>query len=213
MGANKALAGIPLSSNVLVENRHFFFTRHVKFTSFSLNDRSIFPVKICTYATLLSYTIRYFDQNAVKLALSEISRHLWQYMMRELWDQRVAPQHAWTISSLWLLKYEAVITSSQSVAHLPKPSLDAFVTSGLLPRIKIFSFKKWIWKCSLQNDNLNKKNTRQPNFFTSTLCLTHWSRDKLPAFEMHFVERNHHVGSDSGSARNRPQAIIGSKPA
>ena len=52
----------------------FFFTRHVKFTSFSLNDRSIFPVKICIYATLLSYTIRYFDQNAVKLALSEISR-------------------------------------------------------------------------------------------------------------------------------------------
>ena len=25
------------------------------------------------------------------------------------------------------------------------------------------------------------------------LCLTHWSRDKLPAFEMHFVERNRHV--------------------
>ena len=36
-------------------------TKHVKFTSFSLNDRSIFPAKICTYATLLSYTINYLD--------------------------------------------------------------------------------------------------------------------------------------------------------
>ena len=26
---------------------------------------------------------------------------------------------------------------------------------SLLPRIEIFSFKKWIWKCSLQNDNLH----------------------------------------------------------
>ena len=53
-------------------------------------------------------------------------------MPRALWDQRVTPQHAWTINSLWLLKYEAVITSSQSVAHLLKPSLDAFVTSAYL---------------------------------------------------------------------------------
>ena len=78
-------------------------------------------------------------------------------MPRALWDQRVTPKHAWTINSLWLRKYEAVITSSQSVAHLLKPSLDAFVTPGLLPRIEIFSFKKWIWKCSLQNDNLNQR--------------------------------------------------------
>ena len=48
------------SSKALVENRQFFFTKHVKFTSFSLNDRSLFPVKICTYATLLSYTISTF---------------------------------------------------------------------------------------------------------------------------------------------------------
>ena len=51
-------------------------------------------------------------------------------MPRALWDQRVTLQHAWTINSLWLLKYEVVITSSQSIAHLLKPSLDAFVTSA-----------------------------------------------------------------------------------
>ena len=61
-----------------------------------------------------------------------------------LWDQRVTPQHAWTINSLWLLKYEAAITSSQSVAHLLKPSLgDAFVTSAYYRELKlVFSFKK-----------------------------------------------------------------------
>ena len=41
---------------------------------------------------------------------------------------------------------------------------------GLLPRIEIFSFKKWIWKCSLQNDNLNKK-----------------IRDNLISLQTHFV--------------------------
>ena len=72
MGADTALAGIPLVT-----------LSFKKFTSFSLNDRSIFPVKICTYANLLSYTISYFDQTAVKLALSEISsNNLWQCMPR-----------------------------------------------------------------------------------------------------------------------------------
>ena len=56
---------------------------------------------------------------------------------------------------------------------------------------------------SSQQQTSNAKNTRQPNFFTNTLCLTHWSRDKLPEFEMHFVERNHHVESKNGSATNR----------
>ena len=59
MGADPALAGIPLVTLSLKTGN--FFTKHVKFTSFSLNDRSIFPVKICTYATLLSYTTSYFD--------------------------------------------------------------------------------------------------------------------------------------------------------
>ena len=62
-------------------------------------------------------------------------------MPRALWDQRVAPQHAWTINSLWLLKYEAVITSSQSVAHLLKPSLDAFVTSAYYRELKYLHSK------------------------------------------------------------------------
>ena len=76
MGANPApLTGIPLVT-LSLKTGNFFFTKHVKFTSFSPNDRSIFPVKICTYATLLSYTISYFDQTAVKLALSEISRQI-----------------------------------------------------------------------------------------------------------------------------------------
>ena len=77
-------------------------------------------------------------------------------MPRALWDQRVTPQHAWAINSLWLLKYEAMITSSQSVAHLLKPSLDRLRDVGLLPRIQWNIFiQKWIWKCSLQNDNLH----------------------------------------------------------
>ena len=67
VGANPALAGIPLVT-LSLKTKFFFFTKHVKFTSFSLNDPSIFPVKICTYATLLSYTISYFDQTAVKLS-------------------------------------------------------------------------------------------------------------------------------------------------
>ena len=58
-----------------------------------------------------------------------------------LWDQRVTPQHAWTINSLWLLKYEAVITSSQGVAHLLKQSLDAFVTSAYYRELKYFHLK------------------------------------------------------------------------
>ena len=59
-------------------------------------------------------------------------------MPRALWDQRVTPQHAWTINPLWLLKYEAVITSSQSVVHLLKPSIDAFVTSAYYRELKNF---------------------------------------------------------------------------
>ena len=70
------------------------------------------------------------------------------------------------------------------------------------------------WNIIIQENrfkNVVSKNTRQPNLFTNTLCLTHWSRDILAALEMHFVERNYHVGSESGSATNRRQAIIGSK--
>ena len=72
MGANKAVAGIPLVMISLKTDN--FFTKHVKFTPLSLNDRSIFPVKICIYATLLPYTVSYIDQTAVKLELSDISR-------------------------------------------------------------------------------------------------------------------------------------------
>ena len=39
-------------------------------------------------------------------------------MPRASWDQRLTPQHAWTINSLWLIKYEAVLKSR----HLQSPT-------------------------------------------------------------------------------------------
>ena len=134
--------------------------------------------------------------------------NLWQCMPWALWDQRVTPQHAWITVTTQVWSGDHQQSERRAFTQAKTWRLRDI---GLLPIIEIFSFKKIDLKCSVQNDNLNKKNTRQPNLFTNTLCLTHWSRDKLDAFEMHFVERNYHVGSESGSATKRRQAIIGSK--
>ena len=133
MGANPALAGIPLVT-----------LSFKKFTSFSLNDRSIFPVKICTYATLLSYTIRYQGNN------------LWQCMPRAsvmgpARDPAACMNHQLTVTTqVWSGDHQQ---SGRRAFTQTKPWRLRDV--GLLPRIEIFSFKNWIWKCSLQNDNLH----------------------------------------------------------
>ena len=127
MGANPALAGIHLVTlslktgifyktckiYVLFTQRSFDIPRqNFHICNFDvIHYQLLWPLNCCETSTF----------GGIKAITCD------KCMPRALWDQRVTPQHAWTINSLWLLKYEAVITSSQSVAHLLKPSLDAFV--------------------------------------------------------------------------------------
>ena len=100
-----------------------------------LEDYS-FLITCTTCFTRLLTSFRRYIQRLVSMSIADglastnllLLYNRWQCMPWALWDQRVTPQLAWTTNSLWLLKYEAVITSNQSVAHLLKPSLGAFVT-------------------------------------------------------------------------------------
>ena len=131
MGTNKALAVIPL---VTLSLKTYFFYKtyniYVLFTQRSF-DISRQNLHICNFAVIHHQSLW---PNCCKTStFGDI---------KAITCDNACRGHYGTINSLWLLKCEAVITSSQSVAHLLKPSLVAFVTSAYYRELKYFHSRR-----------------------------------------------------------------------
>ena len=172
MGANKALAGIPLLTLSLKTGNFFYKTCkiYVLFTQRSF-DISRQNLHICKFAVMhyqllwpnCCKTSTFGDIKAITCdnacrghygtsgwprSMHEPSTHC-DYSSMKRWSPAVRASRIYSNQRCVVRDLTTHLCSNQALT----PSWRRLTTENW----NIFIKKKWIWKCSLQNDNLNQR--------------------------------------------------------